>query len=161
MSETNSQAISLDSPSQYELVEESDETKKRRLAREKRQKSAAETMVNSPVFSPSSLLPSRKDLTMKIQDPGVERPASPVQATRFTTKSQAPLLTDWETRMLESVGIRGVKATALEMQTTKNYIHQRMYRIKLKLVKARTFQRDIETLCFRFPSLRGFMDWYS
>ena len=75
----------------------------------------------------------------------------------FTTKTKSPMLTAKEREMLRNIAACGVKLTAVKMDIEKNYLYQRLYRLRRKLEKAQTFVNEINRIKKQSPRLKKFL----
>jgi hypothetical protein len=72
----------------------------------------------------------------------------------FTSKTQAPLLTSKEMKMLNTIARGGVAFCCRELLIERNYAYQRLYKIRKKIKKAQHFLNVINRYKRDSPILR-------
>ena len=70
---------------------------------------------------------------------------------------QSAVLTDKEREMLEYLAQGGVKLAAQKMGHSPGYIHQRCYKLRIKLRNSLIFIREIEAYKKKWPDLDKFL----
>ncbi len=80
--------------------------------------------------------------------------SSTKKSNHFTNKTQAAILTETEKDLLKNIADGGVSIASTRMNVERNYVYQRLYRIRKKIRKSQSFINEINRCRKNSPRLR-------